>query len=75
MRFDKNADWYPGYEEEFLHFPKGAKKDQVDATAWLAIAINELNDAASEKDMDAEEYEQMLIQSEYDYGKDMVTGY
>ena len=75
VRFNKEADWYPVYEEEFLHFPKGAKKDQVDATAWLAIALAELNEAPTPQQEEMEEYDNMVEKSEYDYGRNPVCGY
>jgi predicted phage terminase large subunit-like protein len=75
VRFDKNADWYSGFEEEFLHFPKGAKKDQIDATAWLAIALAELNEAQTPQEEAMDEYDEMVERSEYGHGKNMVTGY
>lgn len=75
VRFDKQADWYPGYEEEHLQFPKGAKKDQVDATAWLAIGLAELNEAATPKELADEEYEIMVSDSDYYTGRCETTGY
>jgi hypothetical protein len=75
VRFDKNAEWYPGLEEEFLHFPKGAKKDMVDATSWLAIALQELNEAPTPLEEAMEEYEEMVEQSNYGHGRNPVSGY
>jgi len=74
VRFDKEASWYPIFEEELLQFPKGAKKDQVDAFAWLGIALNELTPAMSREEFEEEEWE-----NEYGSfvsgGESWVTGY
>jgi predicted phage terminase large subunit-like protein len=55
--FDKKADWFPTLEQEMLQFPKGRYKDQVDAIAWLGIAINELAEGPTKRELEEEEYE------------------
>lgn len=76
VRFDKEATWYAGFEEELCQFPKGAKKDQVDAIAWLGIALNELHEGPSRKELDDEAYEEMKEDSMYyGEGRSGVTGY
>ena len=75
VRFDKSAAWYPVFEEELLHFPKGEKKDQADAFAWLGVALQELNVAATPQEEELEEYEQMVTQSEFEQGMNQITGY
>jgi len=75
MRFDKNAKWYPALEEEMLHFPKGAKKDQVDSLAWLCIGLSELSAAATPAEEYAEQYERDVEKSEFGFGVCDVTGY
>ena len=77
--FDKSAPWYPVLEHEMLKFPKGTYKDQVDALAWLGIAINELAEAASPSEQYEEDYEdEMRIWHESDIGnsgRNYITGY
>lgn len=54
---DKEAHWYPGFEQELIQFPKGMYKDQVDAVAWLGHAINELMEAPTDLEREQEDYE------------------
>lgn len=73
--FDKTAPWYAGFEQELLQFPKGLYKDQVDAIAWLGIAISELAEGPSDKELEDEEYERMKEESFFYTGANEVTGY
>lgn len=74
VRFDKEADWYTDYEEELAHFPKWPTLDQVDASAWLGDLISEELAAPSEKELEEEEY-QNLLEDQAEMGISMVTGY
>lgn len=76
--FDKDADWYPTFEQELLQFPKGMYKDQVDAIAWLGIAINELNEGPTKRELEDEDYEEsirMFQDTMPPVGRSNVTGY
>lgn len=73
--FDKRAEWYPAYEQEFLQFPKGMYKDQVDATAWLGIAINELSEAPTTDEQIDEDYNDMVEKNDNYMGRNELTGY
>src|SRR3990167_1192938 len=74
--FDKEAEWYPAFEQELLQFPKSTYKDQVDAIAWLGIAINELNEGPTSKQQALEDYlEQMETYEPVYIGRDSLTGY
>ena len=75
IRFNKNALWYPAFEQELLQFPKGQYKDQVDAFAWLGIGVNELNEGPTNKDLQDDVYNDMLEQSNYFTGQNETTGY
>lgn len=75
VRFDKSGSWYPSFEEECLHFPKGAKKDQVDAASWLAIAIQELNVAPTQQELQEEEYEHLVEDNGWNVGRSQICGY
>jgi len=77
VKFDKEASWYPAYEQEMLRFDKGAHDDQVDATAWLGLVLNKMLEAPTQEEMDEEAWQQ-----EYDdtyamfEGEQMsITGY
>lgn len=69
VRFDHTAYWYPEFELEMLHFPKGAKKDQVDAIAWLGIALKELIESPTDS-----EWNDMMYEEEFGDSIDMYSG-
>lgn len=76
--FDKQAEWFPTFEEELLQFPKGQYKDQVDALAWLGIAINELAEGPTVEEMKMEDYydRRQEFESESMYlDRNPTTGY
>lgn len=56
VRFNKNADWYPDFEEELLHFPKWPYKDQVDMFAWLGLMLDDMIEAPTEEEWDEDAY-------------------
>lgn len=41
VKFDKQADWYMGFEDELMKFPRAKHDDQVDALAYLGLMIDE----------------------------------
>lgn len=75
--FDKEADWYPTFEQELLQFPKGMYKDQVDSISWLGIAINDLMEGPTKRDLEDEDYEyqQEQFREELQIGRSETTGY
>ena len=74
VRFDKNASWYPEYEEELAHFPKWPYADQVDSSAWLGETINEQHNADTDEEVEEMDYQNML-RRDSQQGRDSVTGY
>jgi len=74
--FDTEAEWYPAFEQELIQFPKGTYKDQVDAIAWLGIAINELSEGPTSFEQEEEAYLERSkeYQSEF-IGRSAITGY
>ena len=90
VRFNKEAEWYPDFEEELLHFPKWPYKDQVDMFAWLGfiapikpgsamfawlgLMLDEMIEAPSEEEWEKEQYENEW--NDYDdEGICTITGY
>jgi len=73
VKFDKEAEWYADLEEELLHFPKWTTCDQVDALAWLALLVHEMNEAPTQQEYENEEWE--LEHEDFDCGINTVTGY
>jgi predicted phage terminase large subunit-like protein len=74
VKFNKQADWYPDFEEELLHFPKWPYKDQVDMFAWLGLMLDEMIEAPTEEEWDEDLYEQEMDDYEQD-GICLTTGY
>lgn len=74
VKFDKEADWYPDFEDEVAMFPRAPRKDQVDAFAWLGMLIQSMHAAPTPQEELDYQYEE-----EYDgfddFGRSSVTGY
>jgi len=56
VRIDKEAQWYLDYEEEMLTFPRGRHDDQVDATSYIGLCLDQLTPAQTEEELEDEEY-------------------
>lgn len=74
VRFNKQAEWYPDFEEELLHFPKWPYKDQVDMFAWLGLMLDEMIEAPTEEEWDEDLYDQEMDDFDQE-GICMTTGY
>jgi phage terminase large subunit-like protein len=76
VKFAKDADWYPTFENECLTFPRGKHDDQVDAFAYLGMMLDKLIEAPTKEETDELEYADELRSSQSDYaGRSSVTGY
>lgn len=76
VKFDKDADWFSGLEEECIMFPRLGKDDQVDALSMLGLALNKFVDGQSEEEKKQEEEDEELESSGLLYqGRSQVTGY
>lgn len=73
--FDTEASWFPAFQQELLQFPKGLYKDQVDAIAWLGIAINELSEGPAMRDLIEDAYDVSIREFDEPTGQSVVTGY
>ena len=82
-RFDKEAEWYPGYENELRKFTGGSQAildDQFDSSSLLALGFDRHMDAADEEDFqDPEEVELVNLArrriTHGDDGRSPTTGY
>ncbi len=72
LRFDKTADWYPAFERELLEFPRSKHDDQVDALAYIGLAMKELVDAPTEQELQHAQWEEEV--SLYMTGADGFNG-
>ena len=75
-KFDKEADWYQGFEDEMMRFPRDKHDDQVDAWAYMGLMIDRMWNAPTEKELREEEYQEEMHSSGNDrQGISTVTGY
>jgi predicted phage terminase large subunit-like protein len=74
IKFDKTAPWYPDYEDELVRFPKSRHDDQVDASSWLGLIVDQTHNALSREEEEEEEYNNYL-REEADAGRSLTTGY
>jgi len=76
VKFDKEADWYPTFEDEILKFPRGTKDDQVDALAYLGKLLDKMVEAPTDEEAEDEEYELEYGNHRHEHdGRSAVTGY
>lgn len=76
-KFDKDAEWYPDFEDELLKFPRDRHDDQVDCWAYLGLMIDKMWQADTPQEQEEEEYEQMVTRGSMDHGagRSATTGY
>ncbi|CAB4132874.1 Archaeophage PsiM2, terminase large subunit [uncultured Caudovirales phage] len=75
-KFDKDTDWYQGFEDELLRFPRDKHDDQVDAWAYLGLMLDRMWEAPTEKEIEEEEYEAYIRDNNVvDSGRSAVCGY
>jgi predicted phage terminase large subunit-like protein len=76
IKFAKDEDWYPEFEEELLRFPRAKHDDQVDTFAYLGLMLDKLIEAPTQKEQDDEDYlEEMRKSDMEDTGRNASTGY
>ncbi len=76
VRFDKNMDWYPTFEDELCKFPRGTKDDQVDAFAYLGIMLDSLIEAPTKEEQEEDAYyDELNASRESGHGRSPYTGY
>jgi predicted phage terminase large subunit-like protein len=76
VKFDKEGDWYPLFENEMLSFPRGKHDDQVDAFAYLGLLLDQLIEAPSKEEEEDELYADELEMSGFsNQGRNAYTGY
>lgn len=78
MRFDKQADWYPGYEAENLKFTGVAEAlldDQFDSTSLMVKGFDLLPEVEDEDFESDDEVELRTRDPRVSEGRSLVTGY
>lgn len=75
VKFNKEADWWPAFEEELMKFPLG-HDDQVDAFAILGSLITKVHRAETPEELAENDYE--LFKKDngfFELGRNPITGY
>jgi predicted phage terminase large subunit-like protein len=75
MRFDKERFWYDTLEDEMARFPKDRHDDQVDSLSWIGLVLDRIVDAPTVQEIEDEEYNDMVWESNSYQGRSQVTGY
>ena len=76
VKFDKNAEWWPEFEDECLTFPRARHDDIVDALAYQGILIDLMSEGLTKEELNQEQYEQEYEEAGYnEKGRDEHTGY
>jgi predicted phage terminase large subunit-like protein len=78
VKFDKSSEWYPILESEFLKFNRDVHDDQVDAFAYLGLALDKMSTANTLKEQIEEEdqIEMKIFGADLlNSGRSAMTGY
>jgi len=77
-RWDRNAHWFPGMEDELLRFTPEAEAtldDQFDSAALLSLGFDDISDAEEEDFESEEDLDFRRSDPRLDEGRNPVTGY
>ncbi len=72
VRFDKEADWWPSFEDELSAFPRGKHDDQVDAFAYIGLILDKLLAPPSDDELEEDEWQEL---QRTERRGDPITGY
>jgi len=82
IKFDKEADWYAGYEQELRRFDRGNHDDQVDATSLIGQALLHLIPGKTSEELVDDAWNEEMYDSyneggsfQYGLGRNGTTGY
>lgn len=76
VEFNKEASWFPQFQQELLQFPRGKYADQVDAFAHIGLALDKMVDPRTAQEIIDEQYEEEVqTLYEFDAGRNYMTGY
>ena len=78
MKFDKDASWYPAYENELLRFTgfsDAVADDQFDSTALLVKGFESMAEMEEEDFIEEDEWAMRRQDPRTTIGRSSVTGY
>jgi predicted phage terminase large subunit-like protein len=74
-KFDKQADWYPAFENELMRFPRDKHDDQVDAWSYMGLMLDKMTEAQTDEEIEDEEYQEELEEANAANERSKYTGY
>jgi predicted phage terminase large subunit-like protein len=76
VEVDIEADWYPEFQLEMLHFPRGKYKDQVDALHNIGLGLDKMGEVPTMEELEEEQWEEDYMESMYESANVYsITGY
>jgi len=72
--FDRDASWFPEFEEELLQFDRATHDDQVDAFAHIGMGLANMTTPLTTEEEEEIELETARRES-MSFGRSSVTGY
>lgn len=76
VKVDKEADWFPVFEDELTKFPRTRNDDQVDAFAYLGLLLDRMIEAPTQQEQEEDDYLDELTHSGLAHGgRNRITGY
>jgi predicted phage terminase large subunit-like protein len=76
LKVNKQADWWPNFEDEIIGFPRAPHDDQVDALALVGQALNKFYEAPTNEEIEEEQWEEAMEEGGYfNQGRNQITGY
>ncbi len=70
---DKQAEWYPAFEDELLRFDRAAHDDQVDVMALFGLRYDDMMSAPTQDEVEEDEWEDE--HQDQPTGRNPITGY
>jgi predicted phage terminase large subunit-like protein len=75
IKMEKTGEWYPGFEDELVRFPRDVHDDQVDAFAYLGLLLDKLIEAPTKDEQEDLDFDDLYSTIEDFNGRNKVTGY
>lgn len=76
VKFDKQAEWWPQFEDECMSFPRAKHDDLVDALSYQGILIDLMTEGMTQEEIKDEEYNNEREDSDWsNQGRCSDTGY
>jgi predicted phage terminase large subunit-like protein len=75
VKFNKEGDFYPDFENELCTFPRSKHDDQVDSFAYLGMLLDILVEAPTKEQEEEEQYLDEYERNIGDAGRSAICGY